>query len=358
MADLIEYKCPCCGGKVEFNAGTQQMQCPYCDSEFTIESLKAADEALNDAGTEQMQWDTPDSTFSDEESAGLNVYSCQSCGGQIIADQTTAATHCPYCDNPIVMTGQFRGDLKPDFVIPFKLDKDAAVKALSAHFEGKRLLPKVFRDQHKIDEIKGVYVPVWLYDAHANGHITFKAHKTRRWSDAQFDYEEKSFYSAVRGGEMDFEKVPVDGSTKMDDELLGSIEPFDFKAAVPFQTAYLSGYLADKYDISAEDSTETANKRIKRSVEQAFQNTVKGYDAVEVDKSTVRLRNAKAKYALYPVWLLNLSWNNEKYTFAMNGQTGKFVGNLPLDKGAAAGWFVGIAAAVTAIGTLIGYLIS
>jgi hypothetical protein len=120
----------------------------------------------------------------------------------------------------------------------------------------------------------------------------------------------------------------------MDDSLMESVEPFDISGAVDFQTAYLSGFLADKYDVDAEASIARANERIKRSTEDAFRATVTGYDIVTAETTNVQLQNGQAKYALYPVWILNTTWNGQKYTFAMNGQTGKLVGDLPLDRGA------------------------
>lgn len=136
-----------------------------------------------------------------------------------------------------------------------------------------------------------------------------------------------------------------------------SIEPFNFTDAVNFQTAYLAGYLADKYDVDSQQSIARANERIKRSTEESFASTVKGYTTVIPDSSNVRLQNGVAKYALYPVWLLNTSWNGQKYTFAMNGQTGKLVGDLPLDKGAYKRWLFGLAGVVSAAAFAISYLI-
>lgn len=350
MSDLMEYKCPCCSGKLEFNSSVQKMKCPFCESEFDVDTVQNYDNEINNAPGDDMSWDTQaGSEWSSGETNGMSVYKCQSCGGEIVADSTTAASACPYCDNPVVMTGSFAGDLKPDYVIPFKLDKNAAKEALNRHLEGKRLLPKVFREQNHIDEIKGVYVPVWLFDAEADARILYKAEKRKTWSDNSFNYVEKSFYSVIRSGNLSFELVPVDGSTKMQDELMESIEPFDFKDAVDFKTAYLSGYLADRYDVSAEESVERANQRIKKSTEETFASTVTGYTSFNTENSSVRLNNGKAKYALYPVWMLNTTWNGNKYTFAMNGQTGRFVGDLPVDSAAAKKWFFGITAGVTAV---------
>ncbi|MBQ6251313.1 hypothetical protein [Ruminococcus sp.] len=350
MSDIIEYKCPACAGKLEFDSGTQKMKCPFCESEFDVESLKDHDSTLENAKPDEMNWDTTaGGDWKDGETEGMRIYTCKSCGGEIITDSTTAASKCPYCDNPVVMSGNFSGDLKPDYVIPFKFDKEAAKKALNKHLEGRKLLPKVFKDQNHIDEIKGLYVPVWLFDADADASMLYKAEKIRRWSDNNFNYIERKYYSVKREGNVGFELVPVDGSTKMQDELMESIEPFNFNEAVDFQTAYLSGYLADRYDVSAEDSIARANERIKKTTQQIFDSTVNGYDSFTRESGNIKLNNGKAKYALYPVWLLNTTWNGNKYTFAMNGQTGKFVGDLPVDSGAATKWFFAIAAGVTVV---------
>ncbi len=349
MSVMQEYKCPCCGGAIGFDSSIQKMKCPYCDCEFEMEALAAYDNDLNSQQADNMNWNTTaGDSWQPGEEEGLRVYVCNSCGGEIVGDENTAATSCPYCDNPVVFKGQFAGSLKPDLVIPFKLDKAAAKAALKKHYEGKRLLPKVFKNENHLDEIKGVYVPFWLFDTDTDANVRYKGTMIRNWSDSQYNYTETSYFAINRGGTVGFENVPVDGSTKMADDLMESIEPFDMSEAVDFQTAYLAGYLADKYDVSAEESILRANERIKKSTEDAFASTVKGYTTVTPEYSSVRFNNGRAKYALYPVWLLNTTWKGEKYTFAMNGQTGKFVGNLPVDKAAAKKWLFGLAGIIAA----------
>ena len=351
MAALLEYKCPCCGGAIAFDSSVQKMKCPYCDTEFEMDALKAQDEVLKQEQeqTEDMSWDTgAGSDWQPGETEGMRVYTCKSCGGEIVGDANTGATACPYCGNPVVMSGAFAGALRPDLVIPFKLDKEAAKKAFAKHLQGKRLLPKAFKDQNHIDEVKGIYVPFWLFNAEADADLRYRATRVHTWSDSNYNYTETQYFSVLRSGSLAFDNVPVDGSTKMADDLMESIEPFDLRDAVDFQTAYLAGYLADKYDVTAEESINRANQRIRESTEDAFRGTVKGYATVLPEHSNLRLKNGKAKYALYPVWLLNTTWQGKKYTFAMNGQTGKFVGNLPMDKGAFWKWFWGVTAAVTA----------
>ena len=357
MAVLQEFKCPCCDGAIEFDSTLQKMKCPYCDAEFEMDALQAYQNDLNETPQENMSWDTAaGSEWTEGETEGLRVYTCNTCGGEIVADESTGASECPFCGNPVIMTGQFAGALKPDLVIPFKVDKKSAIAALQNHYKGKLLLPKVFKDQNHIKEVKGLYVPVWLFDTDADAFVRYKATRTRTWSDSQYRYTETSHYSVTRGGGIGFENVPVDGSTKMDDTLMESIEPFNIGDAVDFQTAYLSGFLSDKYDVDAEASIARANERIKSSTEDVFASTVQGYTSVVPVSSTINLQNGRARYALYPVWILNTQWNGQKFTFGINGQTGKIAGDLPMDKGKFWTWLLGIAGAATAVSFALSYL--
>ncbi len=348
MAELLEYKCPCCGGAVEFDSTTQKMKCPYCDAEFDIDALTANGEEKQDCA----EWNADTQNMTDEEAGGMRIYKCQSCGGEVVGDEATGAAECPYCGNPVVMQGQFAGELKPDVIIPFKLDKNAAKEALKKHISTKKLIPKIFKDENHIDEIKGIYVPYWLFDCTAEGEAVFKGEKVRTWSDRDFNYKETSVYRIERNGRLSFAALPVDGSSKMADDLMESIEPFDISQGVDFNTAYLSGYLADKYDVSSDESVKRANERIKSSLNSALYSTVSGYSSVNTENTYMELKDAGCRYALYPVWILNTSWNGNKYTFAMNGQTGKIVGDLPMDKSAFGKW-VGIITAAAGVGVYL-----
>lgn len=364
MADLQEFKCPCCGGGIEFDPTLQKMKCPYCDTEFELETLQGYEEELKSEQADDMTWETGGTdSWQAEEAENLRVYVCESCGGEIVADTTTGASACPYCDNPIVMKEQFDGVLKPDYVIPFRLDKKAAKEGFKKHLQGRKLLPAVFKDEAHIEEIKGIYVPFWLFDAQANARMRYRGTRIRSWSDSNYNYTETKFYSIHRAGSLNFVGVPADASSKMPDDLMESIEPYDLRDRVDFRTAYLAGYLADKYDVAAEESMERTNSRIRRSTEEAFARTVQGYASVVPEHSSIQLENGKAQYTLCPVWILNTVWKDQRYVFAMNGQTGKFVGDLPVDKAASRRYFwkyfgigSGISLLVFFLGWLAGFL--
>ena len=332
MSALGEQKCPCCGGAVQFDVGTQKLKCPFCDTEFDIQAVQQANEFRENSVEDSINWGVTPQSYADGETEGMSVYVCNSCGGEIVADSTTSASKCPYCDNPVVMKGNFSGDLRPDLVIPFKLDKNAAKAALKRHISTKKFVPKIFKDENHIDEIKGVYVPHWLFSCDALANVNYKATNVRTWEDSRYRYTETSYFDVFRSGSIGFDNIPVDGSSKMPDDLMESIEPFDISQAVDFNTAYLAGYLADKYDVTAEQSIPRANERIRQSALEGFQSTVNGYATVTPQEANVNIANGAYKYALYPVWLLNTSWQGKKFTFAMNGQTGKIVGDLPVDK--------------------------
>lgn len=354
MSEVLQYKCPCCGGEIVFDSGLQQMKCPYCENSFDVETLREFDKGLHDDPQDQMEWEShPDGAWEDDEQENLVYYVCNSCGGEIIADKNTGASSCPFCGNPVIMQEQFRGDLCPDYVIPFQRDKEQAKAALAQHLAGKRLLPKLFKDQNRLEEIKGIYVPFWLFDCDADAHIRYRATKTRFWSDRNYNYVETSHFLLIREGMVCFARVPVDGSSKMPDALMEAIEPYDYGAAVDFRTAYLSGFFADRYDVDSEASVSRANERIRNSTVEAFRETIGLYETCIPEQTTLHFTQGKIHYALLPVWLLNTKYKDKIYTFAMNGQTGKFVGNLPLDYGAFWRWFAGIAAGVSAAAMLL-----
>ena len=360
MADVQEFKCPRCGGKLEFDAAGQIMKCPYCDSTFDPETLRKASEEATagpadaSAPDKDAQWDGAGQDWSGEDEAAVQSYVCKSCGGEILSEETTAATACPFCGNPVVLSGRVSGTLKPDYVIPFKLTRQQAIDAMKKYIKSKRFAPRFFANENRLQEIRGLYVPFWLFDSSVSAAVQYDATTTHHWSDSNYDYVETSHYDVYRSGVMRFENIPVDGSKKMPDDLMDSLEPFFMDDAVDFQTAYLSGFLADKYDVTMEQSIPRANSRTKSSAKAALLSSVKKYDTVVPKNESVHIAPDKAKYALFPVWLLNTKYQGKNYTFAMNGQTGRFIGNLPISKGKLAGLFAGVAAGVSVATFLLG----
>ncbi len=350
MADVLNFKCPCCGAALNFSGKTGEMTCDYCGASFTMEQAKAAQEAeAKDAASSDMTWTTSEQLMIRDEDGQLKGYKCPSCAAEMVADENTAATECPYCGNKAIIPQAFDGIYKPDLVIPFAVEKKEAKEKLKEFTKGKKLLPKSFTEGNRIEAITGMYVPFWLYSCHASGDMAFDAVKTKTWSDSNFNYEKRDYYNVSRSGGMDFERIPVDAATQMDDATMDSLEPFDYSKAVPFDPAYFSGYLSNKYDVTEKDSQPKANDRVTSTFKEKMKSTVKGYSEVTEKSESVQLSKAKAEYAMLPVWMMTTRYENASYTFGINGQTGKMVGSLPIDKGLSMKYF--------AIGSIIGFLV-
>ena len=335
--EIKEYKCPNCGGMVKFDSSSQKLKCPSCDTEFEIEALDEYNKDLSGGAKDVFNWETGKTVtaWEGDELDDLSTGSCPSCGAELMGDRNTIAMVCPCCGNAQIVQKRISGLLKPEYCIPFQLEKKAATEALKTFYQKKRLLPNFFREENRINSIQGLYAPFWLFDAKARANITFRATKTKVWSDSSYNYTKTDHYSVVRKGGLDFEKIPVDGSEKLDDAYMDAIEPFDYQQIKDYKSAYLAGFSAEKYDVDADASKQRANTRIKKSIETEFANTVTGYQTVKIERSLIDVKGEKVSYALMPVWILNTKYKNENFQFIMNGQTGRIVGKLPIDKGKA-----------------------
>lgn len=335
---VTNYQCPACTGPLHFVGESGMLECDYCGSKYAAAEIEEiyADKERAAAAAEPIDR----SWGSDAEN--MRAYSCPSCGAELICEAATAATTCPYCGNPAVVPSQFDGALRPDYIIPFKLGKDAAIDALRRHCKGKPLLPKKFTEQRQLEKIQGVYVPFWLYDGEGDVDAQFEATRSTSYREDKYLVTETHYFHVERSGRVEFKRVPVDASEKMPDEYMDSIEPYDYDGLIPFSTAYLPGFLADRYDISAKDSAARAESRCRNSCIRAAENTVIGYESCVPISADVKLKFTKARYALMPVWMLHTKWNGKDYMFSMNGQTGKLIGELPVSMGKFWAWFAGI----------------
>ena len=365
-SQVTNYQCPACTGPLQFNPQTGKMGCEFCGSVFELAEIEALYQQKEEQAVEahekaeKQQKEEAASGFTDDwgtDANGMKTYSCPACTAELICDESTAATSCPYCGNPTVVPGQFNGALKPDYVIPFKLNKDDAVKALKKHYQKRFFLPKAFTANNHIEEIQGVYVPFWLFDGEAEGYTCYKATRSTTYVDGDYEVTETDHFMCDRSGSVAFEKVPVDASTKMPDDYMESIEPYDYGELKPFSTAYLPGFLADKYDVSAEDSQERVSARCEQSLAQELAQTVYGYETVQEVRRAIDMVQGNTHYALLPVWLLSTRWNGQSYLFALNGQTGKMVGDLLVDKKKFWSMFLGIGAGLSVISSLLSLLL-
>lgn len=350
--EIKTYKCPCCGAALKFDSEKQTLFCQACENSYTAEQLENYDDAESTADGTDFNWNDTEA-HDTVNSDNMCVYSCPSCGAEIVGDETMAATECAYCSNPVMVTSKLSGMLKPDLVIPFSVSKDEAKKIYKSYTAHLRLLPKLFSEENRIEKINGIYVPFWLFDCNADAKFTYAATNTHIWRDSKYRYTKTDHFSIIREGTLFFRKVPVDASSKMPDDYMDALEPYNYNELKEFDMSYLSGFYADRYDVDAQKSRDRASTRIEDTTKDTFRNTVSGYATVSQRHGAINTKVKSAKYALLPVWILNTKYKGVNYLFAINGQTGKFVGNLPVDSGKYCKWLFGVAGIVAAVAQIL-----
>ena len=317
---LSEQKCSACGAPLRFDPASGRSVCDWCGSSYEI-----SEEGELGQGGDRPELEKP---------ATLPVYNCKSCGAEIVTEATTASVQCPYCGNNIVLTEQVSGGLFPDGLIPFKFDKKQLPDEVNKFYKNKKLMPKGFFTESTLEDAAGIYVPYWVFDTDLEGRLEYDCYKDSEHREGDYIVTERAHYDVKRDVSMRFEKVPVDASEKLDDKLMESVEPFDYSGLKPFDMSYLSGFFADRFDKGSDAVKGRAMDRMNESAYSiADSDAYKGYSGSERKGGKLSPKNVNAKYMLLPVYTFGIKWGDKKYDFAMNGQTGKVVGEVPRSAG-------------------------
>lgn len=344
-ARAMDHKCPSCGAPLLYVTKLAKWKCDYCDTEYTLEQLKKLGVIKEEKENKK------------EENVSYDTYLCKDCGAEIIADENTASTFCLYCGNTAILKNKLSGEFKPDLLIPFKVVKEDAINAFKALKKGRPLLPRDFVSEQNIEKITGLYVPFWLYDITYAGNVSAKGTKVTSWRVGDTHYTKTDTYKVERDLSVGYKRVPVDGSEKFANDIMNTIEPFDYKELVEYNHAYLSGFLAEKYDVPKEKAYDDAKRRSYNSTISEARSSMKGYSTINITGNTLKDTLDDTKYALLPVFMVNVKYKDKYYLFAMNGQTGEFVGNMPISAGRvlayAAAIFVGVALIVIIISLVL-----
>ncbi len=337
---LVKYSCPSCGAPLRFDANSQKIVCDSCDSTYTesyFDDLEGKEKELDEnqppiPSQEKIDWKTEGFVERHEKLIDVSGYSCNGCGAQIAADATTVATECMYCGNALVVNPRIDGMLKPDIIIPFKIDKTNATELLKNFYKGKKLLPKEFLKENRISKIAGMYVPFWLFSCQGTGKARYKGTRVSTRSDSNYIYTTTRTYALYREGNLSFDNITIDASKKLQDNYMDGIEPYNFEESVKFDDLYMAGYFADKFDVDVSESAVRAGERVMSTVESQLASTISGYNTTTTDYKDIQMVGEEIQYALLPVWMLNTNYKGKMYQFAINGQTGRVSGELPVDK--------------------------
>lgn len=352
---IESYRCPACGAPLFFDTERQRLRCGACGNAYTREALRQSAETNKTDETKEKpfgqakasgvspeipvdadseyDWDayTPRKFDAASDGAALSGYVCPSCGAEVTGDANLGATVCPYCGNAVIVKKQFSDTYRPDYVIPFRIDKKEASALFEKACAKAPFLPNEFTSRRKIEEMTGLYVPFFTFDAACSGSADYHAKRIRTWNDSRYYYTQTDTYRVSRSGTLDFRNVPVDCSAKIDNTYMEALEPFDYAAAQTFDTSYLAGFVAEKYSVPASECAPRAKERMQASMLHALDETVSGYSECRRTGGSVRCRNGKIRYALLPVFMLHVNYEGKSYRYAINGQTGKLIGIFPTD---------------------------
>lgn len=357
MAVLLKFQCPCCGGIIVYQADGEKTKCPYCETEFEVKSIESYLEDSQNTQQSDLSWDRSDlGSWRHKELAELNMFACKRCG-EFVCDADMKVLACPLCAREVEKVEQLTDKLRPNLVIPFLLDEKAAKNVIKKQLNRKPLLPKAFKDEKHLEKLKGIYVPVWFFNADVEGKVVYKATQIRTRSDSARDYTATMYYHVARAGSFDFPTATAPGTTEFNDALLKMLEPFDVQKATYLHTMHLEGYFAQQCNVDAEEWIDGINEKMKSNALTAFRNTVKNYDHVTQQTAAFRLKNSSAQCVLCPVWFLPITWKRKKYLVALNGQTGKLAGNLPMDQKVFWRWYVCLFGIAAAVSFLVGWLL-
>ncbi len=344
--EAVQYKCPACGAALKFDAEKQDFICEYCDSVFQEEDFFNPNEKLSaDAAKAEEK----------EELENAFLYICPSCGAQIVTDETTAATTCYYCSNPVVLSGELSGELKPDYIIPFKINKDGAIQKFKELCGKKKFLPKDFISESRLEEIKGVYFPYWYVDCNVMGHINATSKQVKSWMVGDIRHTETTVMGHYRQGDLTVRNMPEAALKNKDRDILKYVCPFDSSEFVPFSMSYLSGYFAERRNIESDEITEQVTEKVKSFSQEKLKSSI-NYISVSVKDSGINIGDLSWRYNLLPVWVLNYKHKGKNYIYALNGQNGRVYGELPVCNKKLGILFGAVAAASALILTLAGVL--
>lgn len=341
MSNVMDNRCPSCNAPITFKPSLGLFKCDYCDSEYKAEELKTVEDAT--VSQEQLEVE-------------YVSYNCPDCGAQIIADETTSATFCLYCGNSSILKHKLSGEFKPHKIIPFKKEKSDAIMAFKNLSKGRPFIPKSFISEQNIEKITGLYIPFWLFDFKVNGVVQLSATKVKNWTNGDVHFTKTDFYDVFREGTFGYDMVPCDGSKKFNNDIMNSIEPYNYKEMIDYNPAYLSGFLAERYDVSKDEVFPEVRDRVLRSSEEQIIADAAGYSTKQVVHKSLNATAVDTKYALLPVWMVNVKYKDKYYLFAMNGQTGEFIGDIPLDKSKAWKYFFLIGGGLSLVLILIAFV--
>jgi DNA-directed RNA polymerase subunit RPC12/RpoP len=326
---MQNYNCQNCGAELYWDIDAKCLKCRYCDSEYQVSDFE--DKTVTDKPVESEHLDS-DYVSTTHDTEEMVVYGCKNCGGEVVALKTTMATICPYCGEAISITSKAVGEFRPQYCIPFKKTKEEIMEIYKNYVKSSFLAPKHFKENNVVEKIQGVFVPFHLHSIDNRAKHAYEGERTRSLKRGYDKITIHDVYHLSVDATGHFTRIPTDGSTKIANTLMESIEPFNYKECVAYNPGYMAGFLAEQTDDDQDEMKVRAETRSTSSMKEQARKQFVGYSSVLATHEDVEIISHESEYVLLPVWLLNVTHEGKKYTYAINGQTGKIAGKLPIGK--------------------------
>lgn len=349
---IVKFTCPDCGAPMAYDIAQGKLACAHCGCSSEIGP--DPEEWLN-AAPEPAPADTAGS--GPEEAAPDQPPVCPNCGSPLEMGPKTCSSTCPYCGSSLAMAGRLAGDMRPAKILPFSMDRKKTEESFLKWCHNGRFAPAGFASKSNVKKIRPLYVPYWLYDMDARVDARAQATNVRVYIQGRTEFTETSFYDVSRSMQLSYHDVPYDASEKMADDIMQKIQPYNCGSMKDFQIPYLAGFDADQRDYEAPELLPLVKQQAAGYAGDYVRGTMNGYSAVRITHQDISWENVSSSYVYLPLWFISYKYQDKDYIFAMNGQTGKVVGDPPVAKGKVALWFAGISAIIFAVLMLIGGLL-
>lgn len=365
------YKCKNCGAVLEYSVETNRMVCTHCQNSFSVEEVsefnKSNDDevkivknssafqmnfqngfASNNFGDyntilERKQEEAEKTESREHASISMQIMKCTSCGAELAVNGVETSTFCAYCGQATVVQDRMEEYLKPDYIIPFKVTRDDAERIIRNTLNDGMFVPKAIKE-FEVEKMRGIYVPFWLFDMYFHDRQFYKySKKVGKTTVTRYEFFE---------GQTEFRRLTLDASKNLNDDSSQRLEPYDMRQMREFDTAFLSGYYSDRFDMGIKDMEKPAAVKAGLLFNEEARKEIK-HKTASLVQSNPEYRVNGTNYALLPAWFMTFRHNNEPYTILVNGQTGKMVGAVPYQKGKVYGLFAGLSVLTCSIGTVL-----
>ncbi len=313
--------CKNCSHALMFDPAKQKMFCSACGSTFTPEEVESESKQFR----EDLKAEEMSEVHGGDKSQYMDcyVYACSECGGEIIINGTEASTTCVYCGNPNVVFSRIAKQKCPEFVMPFSVSKDEAIRRAREQIRKGIFVPKEIKN-FSIDCCRGIYLPYWIVNATYSDAVVIKG------SVRQGKNSVTHFFG--RAGKLPLKNLPIDASRALSDESSSKLEPFELSRLKPFDEDYLAGFYSNVSDVTYSDLRYATLHRAQEFFNEAALDDVQASSKKVVSsRPSVRLENDMV-YAMLPAWFITFKYKGKPNTILVNGDSGKVVCGLPWKK--------------------------